>query len=194
MAVLGPWAQKPSLDANQFNVYQQGGKWFATRKAPAAAPQAPPPAPEAAPAAPPKPPTFAANYTDAQGKTDLANLDEDRLNTQNDALKTRDQAMASINAQQPGIERNTTLGLHRNASEAAARGMFRSGNRVVQQGRTRTEGPEQLSGLERGRNEVTFGYDRTLRDSNVAHTRGTQGVYTDSGRRGLEKWRMENGI
>lgn len=150
--------------------------------------------PAPAPAAPPKPPTFAPDYMDEQGRRDYANLEQDRATARNNAQRAYDLGLAEVNARQPGIERNMKMDLERNASNAAARGMFRSGARIVNAGRINTEGNEALTGLQRQRDQLGFDRDRAFGEAETGYTRGTQNIYTDSARRGLERWRQENGL
>lgn len=173
--------------------------WQGAQKpaAPAGGGQATPPVVDPPPAAappPPKPPTFAPDYMDEQGRRDAANLQQDRDTARNNAQRSYDLGLAEVNAREPGIDRNMKMDLERNASSAAARGMFRSGARIVNAGRINTEGNEAKAGLQRQRDQLGFDRDRAFGEADTALARGNQNIYTDSARRGLDRWRQENGL
>jgi hypothetical protein len=176
---------------------------------PANAPAAPE-APEA-PAAPPPPdpaaleaarvaearkniPVFDPNYIDAQGQNDLSGLQTSTDRQKADASRAYSRALAATAAQRPGIERNRAMGIDNTQSHAAARGMFRSGSRIVGEGRVNTDAAEQNSALARQDTQAFEDSDTATTRANEDYTSGRTGIYTQAGARRLDQYRRDNGI
>lgn len=219
MAVLGPWKSRPSLDATKFNVYQQGGKWYATRKeASPAAPTAAQPSPAAAttPTPPPPPPAYDPNYVDAQGLQEISNnkvkYDTARANANTayanwvaqkygaDSIQ-RDAAgnvtgydYTKQGGEMANIARDEQLGVDRQQANAAARGMYRSGNRIVNEGLERTAAADKRTGIENERVGMDFQRLRDINQANIDEGTDRMNSYQGAGARRLNQYRAQWGV
>lgn len=155
-------------------------------------PPAPPPPP--APAPPPAPPAFDPNYRDAQSIKELSDLTAQRDLLKTNAQRAYDLGIADLDAAKPGIERDRTLGLDSANNNAAARGMFRSGNRIVNRGKVDTEYGERMSANQRQRDAVSFERDRTNAQADQDYLTGQTGVYASAGQRRLDDYRRQWGV
>ena len=163
---------------------------------PVAAVPPPPPAPEpvAMPTAPPPPPAFDPNYIDAQGQSDLSGLTTSTERRKADASRAYARSLAATAAQRPGIERNRVMGIDHTQSNAAARGMFRSGNRIVGEGRVNTDANEQNAALTRQDTQAFEDSDTETSRANEDYTLGRQGIYSQAGQRRLDQYRQQWGV
>lgn len=183
------WLAKNRLTSSTANA----ANWKRQYGTPApAAPAAPEPV--AMPAAPPPPPAFDPNYIDAQGQGDLSNLNATDATTRANAARSYSLATANTAAQRPGIERNRVLGRDNVQSNAAARGMFRSGNRLVGEGRVDTDAAEQNAALQRQDDQSAFERDAAYSGANNALALGRSGVYAQAGQRRLDQYRTQWGV
>ena len=139
-------------------------------------------------------PAFDPNYIDAQGQSDISGLTTSTNRQKADASRAYSRALAATNAQRPGIERNRVLGIDRTQSNAAARGMFRSGNRAVQEGRVNVDASEQNSALTRQDTQAFEDSDTATTRANEDYTSGRAGIYSQAGVRRLDQYRRDNGI
>lgn len=91
------------------------------------------------------------------------------------------------------INRNTTLGVQQRQNNAAARGMMRSGNRVVQEGRVRTEGADQLTDLSNEHDRQQLGMNQTIGQATTDEAIANNQANYGSAQRKMGDWWQRNG-
>lgn len=181
------------------------------------APNAPAPAPppEPAPYTPPPPPpppvidwNTLYNNHDAQSIAEAADLDLRYSTTANNATKAyQNWVTQNYGAQAIGpdgkfdptkatggmvarINRDTDLGVERQQNAAAARNMYRSGNRLVNEGKERAAGADKLTDLSNERENQQFGMDSTIGQAQMERDIGKNTAYRASAQRGIDDaWR-----
>lgn len=161
---------------------------------PTGAQPAPPPPPPPAPAPPPPPPAFDPNFRDAQSIKELSDLASQRDLLKANATRAYELGIAELDAAKPGIERDRTLGLDSANNNAAARGMFRSGNRIVNRGKVNTEYGDRMAANQRQRDSVAFERDRINSQADQDYLTGSTGVYSSAGQRRLAEYRRQWGV
>jgi hypothetical protein len=184
-----------------------------------AAPQQEAPA-QQAPAAAYSPPLFDPNYQDAEAQSALslnkAKYDTQRVNAQSSyaryltqtygdgaATATKDASgkitgytydLTKRGGQFARIQQGEDQNLRKAVNNAAARGVFRSGIRLKNEGLVRTDAANQRTDIENQRQNAQGEMDSSVTGANTDETFSNSQVTTDANRRRVDKYNRDFGM
>lgn len=172
-------------NAKRWRAYRAQPRWHTP--APAAAPPPPPPVPPPPPPPPPPPapPSWDPNYRDAQSISEIAGLTSERDRAIGAANRDWTLFSAEQDSYIPGIRREATQARDKNVSQAAARRMLRSGNRIENEGKINTAESESLGNITRALERGKFNRDSAIGSANTGYQNALNAVYSNAGQRRL---------